>query len=131
MKPFLTTPAKINGIKTKICKHKKTEGKRAGSIALLQFKGLCLHQLFSTANSIKIILVLYPKLWEQHNIFPLQSRRKKSGKPEQHPSQFTRGSYTSLNQAFLQYLFCPAFNFFQRLSSDRAEAKHVLMILIC
>jgi len=46
MKLFLTTQAKINGVKTKICKHKETKGKRADSIALLQFKGLCLHKLF-------------------------------------------------------------------------------------
>lgn len=77
MKPFLTTLAKINGIKTKIGKHKETEGKRDGSIAVLQFKGL--HQLFSSANSIKIVLVLYPKLQGQHNIVPLKSRRKKCG----------------------------------------------------
>lgn len=104
MKCFLTTPAKISGIKTKICKHTETEGKRAGSIALLQFRGFCLHQWFSTANSIKWILhvekalVLYPTLQQQHTIVSLQSRRKSSRSQSSTQAGSTRDSYTSLSQ---------------------------------
>lgn len=49
----MTTLRKINGIKIRICKHKETEKNRAGSNGLLKAQGLCLHQMFSTANSIE------------------------------------------------------------------------------
>lgn len=75
----MTTLAKINGIKTKICKHKETERNRAASNGLLQSQGLCLHEMLSTANSVEEELVLYAKLQEQQSIVPLQSRRKFSG----------------------------------------------------
>lgn len=75
----MTMLAKIDGIKTKIYKHKETERNRAGSIGLLQSQGLCLHQTLSTANSVEVELVTYPKLQEQQSIVPLQSRRKPSG----------------------------------------------------
>lgn len=61
----MTTLAKINGIKTKICKHKETEKNRAASKGLLQSQGIFLHQMLSTASSTEEELVLYPKLKEQ------------------------------------------------------------------
>lgn len=49
----MTTLRKINGIKTRICKRKEKERNRAVSNGLLQSQGLCLHQMFSTANSVE------------------------------------------------------------------------------
>lgn len=140
----MTTLAKINGIKTKICKHQETEKNRAASKGLLQSQGIFLHQMLSTASSTEEELVLYPKLKEQQLQFHCRAGgnslvARTAAKPDHQRILYLHVAEPSVPAtpalSLIQFLLEVQVSKHQHKEIktlhyiDRAEAKCVLMIL--